>query len=132
MDERIEELNAVGALPADSRRPCARDTDLTEPEWRLVQAILLERPEGPRCRGCHGRWRLVNRSLVNGIFWKLRTGCEWRMVPPRYGKWNSIYQCYRRWERSGVWAKVGEALGFRATTRGPRRMMEEQDQRSIR
>lgn len=109
-------------------------TDLTEPEWHIVETFLLERPQAPRRRGGHGRWRDLNRGLVNGIFWKLRTGREWRMVPPRYGKWNSIYQCYRRWEKSGVWAKIDDALATHAPAVAPgtTRASEEHDYRSIR
>ncbi|MBS1092994.1 transposase [Gluconobacter sp. Dm-74] len=33
----------------------------------------------------------------------LRTGCPWRDMHERYGKWNSIYVRFRRWAEQGVW-----------------------------
>ncbi len=78
--------------------------DLSEPEWRLL-ALLL-----PPERGQRGRPPLDRRATVNGILWRLRTGAPWRDVPERYGKWNSIARCFRRWSAAGIWEAVATAL----------------------
>ncbi|MEJ2411114.1 MAG: transposase [Novosphingobium sp.] len=44
-----------------------------------------------------------NRSVINGILWRLRCGAPWRDVPPKYGNWNRIYRRFRRWSEVGVW-----------------------------
>jgi transposase len=51
----------------------------------------------------------IDRSL-NGIWWILKTGSMWRALPERYGKWNSVWRCFRRWCESGLWPWVLERL----------------------
>ncbi len=47
-----------------------------------------------------------NRSIINGILWRLRRVAPWRDVPPKYGSWNTIYRRFRRWSEAGVWETV--------------------------
>lgn len=57
-----------------------------------------------------GRPPEQNRSIINGILWRLRCGTPWRDVPPKYGNWNTIYRRFRRWSESGVWEAVSVTL----------------------
>ncbi|MGA1114819.1 MAG: IS5 family transposase [Aquiluna sp.] len=43
------------------------------------------------------------RKTLDGIWWILCTGSMWNQLPSRYGKWNSVWRCYRRWCASGMW-----------------------------
>ncbi|WP_156135940.1 transposase [Novosphingobium sp. ES2-1] len=36
-----------------------------------------------------GRPPEQNRSIVNGVRWRLRCGAPWREVPPKHGSWNT-------------------------------------------
>lgn len=78
--------------------------DLTEAEWRLLKDLL------PPERGRKNRPALDNRSIVNGILWRIRTGTPWRDVPEKYGKWMTVYQRFRRWSRAGIWETVATTL----------------------
>lgn len=51
-----------------------------------------------------------DQRFLNGVFWVLRTGASWRDLPTEYGKWNSVYQRFKRWREKGVWEKVLEVL----------------------
>jgi len=62
--------------------------DLTEAEWGILKGLLPIEPEN---RG-RGRRPEQNRSIINGILWRLRCGAPWRDVPPKYGSWNTIYR----------------------------------------
>ena len=51
-----------------------------------------------------------NRRTVEGILWIARTGAPWRDLPPYFGKGNTVYQRFRRWVKSGVFANLRSAL----------------------
>ncbi|WP_408879271.1 transposase [Gluconobacter sphaericus] len=47
-----------------------------------------------------GRWARPsgdNPRFLNGMLYVLRTGCPWRDMHERYGKWNSVYVRFRIW-----------------------------------
>ena len=53
------------------------DTDLTDAAWALIRPMLPAARRG-------GRPRTTNiRAVLNAIFYLLRTGCQWRLLPPR-------------------------------------------------
>src|SRR5208283_4393549 len=53
-------------------------TDLTEAQWALVDSIIPEAKPG-------GRPRSIDvRAVVNAIFYLLRTGCQWRLLPREF------------------------------------------------
>ncbi len=39
-----------------------------------------------------------------------RTGCQWRFLPQSYPHWKTVYSCFWRWQQSGVWDVVLDAL----------------------
>jgi len=47
-----------------------------------------------------------HRHTLEGILWIARTGAPWRDLPPRFGKWGTVYQRFRRWTRAGVFDDV--------------------------
>jgi transposase len=40
------------------------------------------------------------------MYYILRVGCRWRDLPTQFGPWNSVYTRFRRWCRSGLWARL--------------------------
>jgi putative transposase len=82
-------------------------TDLTEAQWALLLTLLPARKWRP---GGPGRPPCDLRRVMNGILYLRKTGCQWRLLPPDFGKWNTIYLYFTRWRRAGVWAKLMAAL----------------------
>ncbi len=78
--------------------------DLSEAEWRLLQDLL------PAERGRKSRPAHDNRTIVNGILWRIRTGAPWRDMPEKYGKWMTVYQRFRRWSEAGIWEAAASVL----------------------
>src|SRR3954469_24948566 len=68
-------------------------------DWKRVRGLLPAR--GPKAD---------NRRFVNAVLWISRTGSPWRDLPPRLGRWNSVWRRFRRWAGAGVWGRVLDAL----------------------
>ena len=78
--------------------------DLTESEWCLLQPLLPP----PALRGRPRCWSL--RHIVNAIFYLLRAGCAWRLLPHDYPPWPTVYHYFREWQRTGHWHCIHETL----------------------
>lgn len=81
-----------------------RRFELTDAEYDRVAPLLPSRM--PR-RG--GQWR-DHRQVINGIAFRVRTGCPWRDVPERYGPWKTLYKRFARWETDGTWERIEKML----------------------
>ena len=77
---------------------------LSEEHWQAVAPVLCGKAGDP---GCSGR---DNRLFLEAVFWIRRSGSPWRNLPPRFGKWYTVYTRYHRWDRKGVWPRVVDAL----------------------
>ena len=79
-------------------------SDLTDEEW-LKLSPFLENPSrsGPKSD-------VDLRLVANGVFYRLRTGCQWRLLPKEYGDWRVISAYWYRWSRNGVWERANAAL----------------------
>jgi transposase len=51
-----------------------------------------------------------NRLFLEAVLWRVRTGSPWRDLPVVLGKWNSVFQRFRRWAIKGVFERLFEAL----------------------
>jgi putative transposase len=80
------------------------ESDLTDAEWELLSPLLLRKKRrGPRS--------IVDlRSVMNGIFYLLRTGCQWRMLPREYEPWTVVQGYFRRWTNSNKWEEINKLL----------------------
>jgi len=77
---------------------------LTDHQWERLRPLLPPRGTG------RGRPRADDRTVVEGILWRLKTGAPWRDLPERFGPWRTVYSRFRRWQHAGVWARVLAAL----------------------
>ena len=68
------------------------DTDLTDAGWALVAPLLPAAKAG-------GRPRTTDlRVILNAIFYLLRSGCQWRLLPREFPPWNTVYYYFRSWD----------------------------------
>ena len=70
---------------------------MSDEEWGFFGPFMVE--AGPR----RGRRPRDHRLVLDGVFWVARTGAPWRDLDDHFGKWNTVYQQYRRWTLAGVW-----------------------------
>jgi transposase len=82
-------------------------TDLTDEQWKLVQPHLPPSKSGTP-KG--GRPPTEVRTVVNGLMYFARTGCQWRLLPQDFGPWPTVHHYYRTWRRDGTLQKIHDAL----------------------
>lgn len=88
-----------------SRKPYP--TDLNDVQWLILEPLLLAVLKQSQ----RGRPRQVDlREIVNAIFYVLRTGCAWRLLPHDFPAWQTVYGYFRRWRDSGLWEQLNDAL----------------------
>lgn len=80
------------------------ETDLTDEEWRLIEPYLpLPRKEGrPRA------WPL--REILNAIFYVMRGGVAWRLLPRDMPPWRTVYRWFAEWRDAGLFQRINHAL----------------------
>jgi putative transposase len=83
-------------------------TDLTAEQWERLEP-LLPGPKSGTSKG--GRPATAEpRAVVDAIFYHLRAGGAWRMLPHDFPPWQTVYGKFRDWRLAGVWDKVHAAL----------------------
>jgi transposase len=68
--------------------------------WEKVAPLLPGKPTDPGATGKD------NRLFLEAVLWRVRTGVPWRDLPGAFGKWNSVFQRFRRWAKGGVFERV--------------------------
>lgn len=75
-------------------------TDLTDTEWQLINYCFPKPSKTGRPR------EHSFRELLNGIFYTVRTGCQWRNLPKDFAPWATAYHYFRLWKRNGLWETI--------------------------
>jgi putative transposase len=50
------------------------------------------------------------REILNAIFYVLRSGCPWRLLPGDFPPWESVYWWFRKWRINGTFEHLNAAL----------------------
>jgi putative transposase len=78
-------------------------SDVTDEQWKLIEPLIPVYEWGRRRE-------LDMRRVVNAIFYVLKTGCQWELLPKEYPNHNSVYYHFARWSEEGAWEKINTAL----------------------
>lgn len=79
-------------------------TDLSDEQWKLL-CLMLPPPER------FGRKRSVDlREIFNALCYLARSGCQWRLLPKEYPKWQTVYYYFRLWRDCECFLVINDRL----------------------
>lgn len=86
------------------RQRQAYDTDLTDKQWAIIAPLIPPPKPGGRPRTTD------TREVVNAIFYLLKAGCSWRMLPHDLPDWEKVYAYFAAWKKDGTWKAIHNSL----------------------
>jgi len=86
--------------------------DVPDELWARVERLLPKGPGG-------GRSRKPDRTILAGVVYRLRTGCQWKALPEQFGSGSTCHRRFQEWVREDVFTKLfTEMLRFYEEQRG--------------
>jgi putative transposase len=79
-------------------------TDVSDREWALLQPYVPEPKRGGRPA------KYPKRDILNGIFYIVRGGCAWRLLPHDFPPWQIVYHYFWLWRQDGTWQRMHDLL----------------------
>jgi transposase len=86
-------------------------TDLSDAEWSCLEPYL----PAPKSTGRPRVYPL--REILNAVFYVVRSGCSWRLLPHDLPPWRSVYHYFREFRLDGTWERMHAALRERLRIR---------------
>jgi len=87
-------------------KPLPTIWEVSDKLWSLIQAVLDEYdPPSPI-----GRRRIDQRAAINGIIYQMRSGCQWNVLPEKFGDDASVHRTFQRWVKKGVLERIWATL----------------------
>src|SRR5580704_3740720 len=82
----------------------AYSTDLSDEQWELIELVIPPPKPG-------GRPRQVDmREVVNAMFYLVRSGCQWELLPHDLPPKSSVYGYFAAWRDDGTWQLINDVL----------------------
>lgn len=78
-------------------------SNLSDEQWQLIRKFI---PKPSR----RGRPPIDRRWVLDAIWYVVRTGCQWRLLPGDFPNWSTVYGVYRQWVRRGLWERIHRHL----------------------
>lgn len=89
-------------------------SQLTFAQWEVLRKRL------PR-QAHRGRRPIDRRTILNAIWYVVRTGCQWRQLPKEFPNWKTVYTVFWRWRNAGVWRRIHDGLREQVRLRAGKR-----------
>jgi len=79
-------------------------SDLTDIEWEVLKTLL------PAEKHIGAPREVELREILNALLYVADNGIKWRAMPHDCPAWQTVYGYFQRWNHSGVWEQVNQAL----------------------
>src|SRR3954453_9583802 len=90
-----------------SRAALRYGSDLTDGEWMILEPLLP-----PPCP-CGRKRKWPMRRIVEAIFFIMRAGCAWDMLPDGIPPFLTVYRWFARFRNDGTWERINHYLVMR-------------------
>lgn len=70
--------------------------------WERMEPLLPPKPPQPK----GGRPWTCDRKAMDGIFYELRTGCQWKALPGEFGASSTVHDRFVLWGKAGVFEQL--------------------------
>src|SRR5258707_1240781 len=87
-------------------KPLPTIWEIPDELWRRIEPILKQ--FWPR--KATGRKVPDWRKMLNGIIFRMRSGCQWEKLPERYGPKSTVHDWFQRWVQGGIFEKIWAVL----------------------
>ncbi|MFC5475961.1 transposase [Paraherbaspirillum soli] len=77
---------------------------LREEQWQKLEPLLIGKQGDPGAKGRN------NRLFVEAVLWIISNQAMWRDLPAEFGKWNTAYMRFRRWNECDVWRQLTQYM----------------------
>lgn len=67
------------------------NNNILERTWSRIYKYLVS------VNGIHMQEEKRLRRFIEGVWYVLRTGCQWRLLPYHYGHWRQVHRRYKAW-----------------------------------
>ena len=78
-------------------------SDLTDTHWQLIEK-MFDAQERRRKR------KHSLRAVLDAIWYVVKGGIQWRMLPKDFPKWQTVYWYYQKWRKNGFWALLHDTV----------------------
>jgi len=82
-------------------------SDLNDAEWQIIEPLIPPAKTGGRPR------EQDMREIVNAMFYLLRAGCSWRMLPHDFPPWQTVYYYFAQWRDGEIFRQMNDTLRAR-------------------
>jgi putative transposase len=86
-------------------------TDLSDEQWEWIELAIPPAQRGGRPRGTD------MREVVNAIFYIVRSGCQWDMLPHDLPPKSTVYEYFAAWRDNGTWELLNDVLRWAVRVR---------------
>ncbi len=80
------------------------ETDLTDEQWHIIAPLIPKSKPGGRPRSVDAR------EIIDAIFYLLKSGCTWRLLPNDFPDWRIVYCYFTTWKKDGTWKTMHDKL----------------------
>ena len=99
---------------AGKRQPLGTIWEVPDPLWERILPILQDFWPTQRTGRHHADWR----RALNGILFRMRSGCQWDHLPRKFGPKSTVHDWFQRWCAGGVMQRIWAELAAECDDQG--------------